>query len=506
MKKRVISMVLTGVLAGTALCSCTQGEQKSNNEEVVLNWIMPGPGVQQDSELVWEEFNKQLKTYEGLENVSVNFNVINASDYSQKFLMAQTSGDAMDIIQTYTLDFVKEARNGSFASVDEYFKDELKETKEELPDFIMKYGEVDGKVYSITNYQMCPGMWALNIKKEVADKYLDINRVKEILSEPGYSEELFNILEEFLKSAKDNGELGVGFRPNWSKMLGIRGYDNILADIGVNVYSDKPEVKMIFDIPEYKNIYERMSKWFKSGYIRKDILSVSDMDAEVNKTDGYIMYIANTYDGEEIRPNAKTGQEFYSIYIESHPIIPTRNSAGSLAISVGSKNKSEAARVINLMNTKKGKDLYNLLVYGIEGIHYNKVSEDRIETIGYTRQGTSSSPYGLWKWIVGNTKNAYETQADKEGYKDFMFNDFNEGEDTVQSPCLGFKADTTLLETDISQMNTIIKEYSDPLSFGVSEDYEAVYNEYMAKLKSCNGEKVRDEIQKQLDEFLSSKK
>ena len=32
-------------------------------------------------------------------------------------------------------------------------------------------------------------------------------------------------------------------------------------------------------------------------------------------------------------------------------------------------------QLIGLMNTEKGKDLYNLLVFGIEGEHYTKVND-----------------------------------------------------------------------------------------------------------------------------------
>ena len=119
----------------------------------------------------------------------------------------------MDIIQTYMLDFVKEARNGTFAPLDEYLDDEMKETKEELPEFIFKYGEVDGEVFGITNYQMCPNMYSLNINKELADKYLDVAKIKELLAKKEFDTALFDALEPLLEGANQNGELGKGFNP-----------------------------------------------------------------------------------------------------------------------------------------------------------------------------------------------------------------------------------------------------------------------------------------------------
>lgn len=40
-------------------------------------------------------------------------------------------------------------------------------------------------------------------------------------------------------------------------------------------------------------------------------------------------------------------------------------------------------QLIGLMNTEKGKDLYNLLVFGIEGEHYTKVNDKEIQPIGF---------------------------------------------------------------------------------------------------------------------------
>ena len=67
-------------------------------------------------------------------------------------------------------------------------------------------------------------------------------------------------------------------------------------------------------------------------------------------------------------------------------------SASNTAISINSAHPERAMKLIELMNTEKGKGhLYNLLVYGIEGEHYTKVNDNEIQPIGYTSP-TSDSP------------------------------------------------------------------------------------------------------------------
>lgn len=504
MKKKVLTVTLAAAML-ISVCGCGGGKNTNENGEVVLTWTMPGPGKQMDADKVWAEFNKQLKTYEGFENVTVNFDISDAGDYSQKFLMAQTGGEDMDIIQTYTLDFVKEARNGTFAPLDEYLDDEMKETKEELPEFIFKYGEVDGEVYGITNYQMCPNMYSLNINKALADKYLDINKIKELLAKKEFDTALFDALEPLLEGAKQNGELGKGFNPLFSYMFASRLYDNLTGMFCIDTYGESTDVKLFFETEENKKVYDKMNEWFTKGYIRKDVLSVDDLKKDNDKKDGHIMWIANNYKGSEVVANAETGTENYVLYLSPNPVVPVSNAAGALAISANSENKEVAAKLINLMNCERGKDLYNLLVWGLEGEHYNKVSDDKIETLDYTGQGTSSAPYGLWKWVIGNTKYAYDTQADAEGYKSFVFDEFNEGENTVISRAIGFKADLTDYESNIQQISSIDSEYTKPLMYGAVENYEKVYAEFMDKLKSCKSDEICKELQTQLEEFLSEK-
>ena len=54
-------------------------------------------------------------------------------------------------------------------------------------------------------------------------------------------------------------------------------------------------------------------------------------------------------------------------------------------------------------------------------------------------------------------------------------------------------------------MNTVFEEYKD-LNCGNRPDVEATYNEYMAKVKTAGMEKVKEEMQKQVNEFFADKK
>ena len=143
-----------------------------------------------------------------------------------------------------------------------------------------------------------------------------------------------------------------------------------------------------------------------------------------------------------------------------------------------------------------------MLVYGLEGEHYTKIGEDRIET-PTGAQATSSDKYGLWAWIVGNISFAYDLQTTQEGYKEWVFDEVNQSE--WRSKLLGFTLDTSNISTELAQITAMEAEFWEPLKTGAVENWEETFNEWEEKFEAAGGLEVQEEIQKQVDEFLASK-
>ena len=109
MKKILALMLAVVMMLSFAACgNDVETVETDLSKPVTINWIMPGPGIQTDSEMVWEKFNEELKKIEGFENVTVHIEVIPMADYAQKIMLMQTSGEKMDLLQTYMLDYAQE--------------------------------------------------------------------------------------------------------------------------------------------------------------------------------------------------------------------------------------------------------------------------------------------------------------------------------------------------------------------------------------------------------------
>ena len=88
-------------------------------------------------------------------------------------------------------------------------------------------------------------------------------------------------------------------------------------------------------------------------------------------------------------------------------------------------------------------------------------------------------------------------------YDDYVKNEINDGSD--KSPLLGFRCDLDKIKVESSQLQAIASEYILPLTTGAISDSKQQYEAFMSKLKSAGVEKVKAEVQKQIDEFAAKK-
>ena len=167
------------------------------------------------------------------------------------------------------------------------------------------------------------------------------------------------------------------------------------------------------------------------------------------------------------------------------------------------ENPEKAMEFLNLMNSSKGKDLFNLLVYGFEGEHYKKISDTEIEWLLDGQPGTSSDmAYGFSAWALGNTFNAYTTQYEAEGWNEYILNEVNAT--AVVSPLAGFSLDRQPIKLELAQYDAIFNEYL-YLDLGATANYKELIKERNEKLKKAGTDKILKEVQRQIDEWKKTK-
>lgn len=510
--KRVIAAAAAAaMLLAAAGCSETTNTADNADEQVTLKWIFVGPGEQRDSQKVWDKFNQMLPDY--LPNTTVEFQCVSSSDYAEKWKLASASQEDVDIAwHGWMLPYVSEVKKGSYMELDDLIDKVAPSLLEAIPEAIMDKQRVDGKLYSIPcMQQMVSYVSSLDFPIDIYEKYKDKINIEELASffasKETMDKESWDKIEEYIKMIKDGGDLkkGVfGFADHVEK-----GYEWISNPYKIKASGDDYTPINLYRTPEYKTFVEVYSDWFNKGYIRKDILTAENVGNEVYEVKGggnYLIGQGYMPTSSEVESKKAAGNTAYvKIPLEDKHYIPYAASASNTAISINSAHPERAMKLIELMNTEKGKDLYNLLVYGIEGEHYTKVNDNEIQPIGYTSQPTSDSPYGQYKWAVGNTFNAYEVYMKDKSPT--LKNEFIKSVNDSASPSKlqGFTLDTNPIKMELTQVSAVVGEYKTSLNSGAAADPMKLYEEFQQKLIAAGDDKIVAEIKRQIDEWRANK-
>lgn len=508
-KVKILALALCMVCAGVASGCTGTGQEVSMeddaNKEVTLKWIFGGPGEQKDSQEVWAAFNEKLKDY--LPNTTVELECISTSDFAEKWKLISASQENLDLVWSgWMLQYVSEVQKGSYMPLDDLVDQYAPELYEEIPENIMDKSRVNGELYSIPcMQQMVSFVSAMGFPMDIYEKYKDQIDLQGLMdffsSHQTMDKECWDKIEEYILMIKNGGDLdnGVYGFANFVE----KGYEWVQNPYKINIYSDDLTPVNLYRTPEYETFVNVISDWYNKGYIRKDVMTadnLSDSIYEIKGLDNYLVGQGFLPSQSEIETKEKANSQAYvQIPLDNSHYIPYAASSTNTAISINSKNPVRAMKLLKLMNTKEGAELYNLLVYGIEGKHYNKVNDLEIEPIGYTSQPTADSPYGQYKWAVGNTYNAYEIYMPDKSVT--LKNDFIKevNEKASASKLKGFTLNTDNIKTELAQINTVIGEYKTTLDSGAAPDPKGLYQEFVEKLKVAGDDKVIEEIKNQID-------
>ena len=148
---------------------------------------------------------------------------------------------------------------------------------------------------------------------------------------------------------------------------------------------------------------------------------------------------------------------------------------------------------LELLNTDA--ELNNLLNFGIEGKHYNKISENQIELIpdsGYApnRAWTFGTAF-LSYYLPGQDTDIWEqTKALNE--------------ESVAAPTLGFTFDSSAVQSEMAQCASVYEEFAPSLITG-SVDPAEVLPQFLEKLEKAGADTIIAEEQAQINAWLASK-
>uniref|UniRef100_UPI004056CF91 ABC transporter substrate-binding protein n=1 Tax=Agathobacter sp. TaxID=2021311 RepID=UPI004056CF91 len=500
MKKKLLTMFLAGAMILSCFAGCGKAEEKQTEESnktsvseqssaeeeskqeepeeiVTVKWHFP-VDKPEDMEQVLEEVNKLLRERYSLE---LDFICVSSGEYDNRMQLMSASNEDHDLVFTssWLNLFTTNVQRESLLPLDDLLKSEAGQLlASALPEGHTNVAAVNGITYAVPNYQLQYSQRGYFVQKDLAEKYnLDVDSVKNITD-----------LEPFMEQIRDNEEgiwplcIASGF-PDYLNC----GFCEKFQDVALVANDDLNfTVKFVFEDERFDENLRLVNDYFKRGFIRSDQASITDETADL-QANRYAIRVGNAVPGSEAQISASAGEEY--ILIKGSEPYKGRNAGGDTmtAINVNSKNPEAAIKMLGVMWTDK--EIYNMLVFGLEGEHYKKVGENRIEPIadsGYDLSGMA--------WALGNQFNAYliPGQAD-----DVWEVTIKNNQEAPVSPLAGFQPDTTMLKTEAANISSVKSEYFKSSIW--AEDYEAWKKEYTDKLKAAGADTVIKEMQKQID-------
>lgn len=492
--KATLAMLLTLVILFSLIgCSAAPASQS----EVVST---AGNGEEAPYQLdIWMHDSGNLRDIPAVEealsaltlqkiNCTVKMHVVDGGSYADKMNLEIASGTKMDLVNAaFGNKYVYYASTGVYLPLDDYLKGEYSALYDMVGQAFTDGTKVNGKIYAIPVNKEKGETNGLVFNADLVKKYnFDISTVKSV-------KDLEPWLETVYANEPDITPLTIS---NW----GIYNLFNVESEpLYYNglVYIDKDttnyKVKSPLEIESNVELLRWVHKMYEKGYINKDL--ITDLDAGLNspaRQHKFFVESSNLKPGFAEEKAAQFGGPIVTLDLQT-PYMPFAQSTGSMmAIPASTQNPDKAMAFLNLLYTDA--DVINTMIYGVEGVHYEKIDKGHIKLL-------DSAGWSNWSWAYGNQFINYLVEGEPEN-KYTQFEEFNAA--CVPSKILGFSIDTEKTSDLYNACTLVWNQYRPALLIGAIDPDEMI-PQIQAELNAAGYQELIAEIQAQLDTWLAAK-
>lgn len=500
-----------------ATAAPTEAPAPELEEATIQVWI-GGPGKQKDSDEVWEKFNELLQDY--VPNTTVEFTVMTTAEYGPQFEQMLAAGEPVDL--AWIANWVT---GGTQANIDDgnlMPMSELLDTygqgiKEELGDMVVDiHRDADGELWYLPCwqglYQTRLGIYLPTELGELAGPTWieDTTKIVDEWYNVDPSPENFaKVMDQFiiyLQAAKDAGKLYGGMTGgnfmgwNYTQNQGVAS-----EWVGISRLDNTFTVQDLAASEHFKVACEKFAEMYEKGLIREDIASLDTSAFSFVKNGEFTENTFILYQQNYLTEHAREGYEKAAgVPISVIPIersgVLGKGDATATAIPYCADEPERAMMVLNAIYTVP--ELYQLLIYGIEGKHYTDNGDGTITT-SYGAEGTADADYGLWRWSIGTCRHSLVTQADTPGY----YQALAEAEKTASKNIFAdFSFDKSNVQDVLSALAALRLEYEPILKKGYTgADWEATFNKYIEERQKAGVDRLMEEFTKQIQAYIAEK-
>lgn len=500
-RKKIVALLLAVTMVAGAVVGCggkvsdtttdkvgktdtvdkVEGKKDAEVVNLKIHTLIP---EQVDQKEVMEKLNEYTKEKIG---VTVDY-VFHGGAYADKIQVIIGSGEEYDAcftsnwINSYNTNVAK----GAFLDVKEMLPKVAPELAKTLPETFWKAATVNGGLYAVPNQQIAARQIIALMPKEFVDASgVDLATIHTLTD-----------MKEYAQYAFDNYGAKVGgvIVAQAAEYCGYEYISDYMSAGVIKMGDNKATVVNYYETDEWKSMLNELADLSAAGLLDGECGYNGEYAESQRVGKKTSAYFAGTYKpGGEVEDSTRAGYDCVYAKSSVEPMISTGSVIATMyGISATSKHPEETLKYLELVNT----DPYvmNLLTYGIEGTHYEKVTDNMIKPIENSGYSHGQS------WALGNVFNTYvmEGQPEDVWEQTEALNNSAQG-----SPILGFSFDPEPVKMEIASISKVVKEYESLV--GGELPVEKTNGEFVEKLKVAGVDSVIAEMQRQIDEFMATK-
>ena len=488
------------ILFGIILCiccfnmACGKSEDTATDTDLKLKWLLPAETEYISAEAE-ERVEQELESFFEDKNLAIDLCFMEKDNYTEQvtqMLQTEQTWDILFLNQELNQVMRNETRK-FFAPITDLLDTEYQQMYDLIPEYAWDVMTVNKEIYAIPN-KHC---WACQEGYYVEPAYLKAYG-KGMKAD---SVAKFGQIGDFLKQVTYKEDCVGTYIPQdqWEKELHSHGFyfSGGLETLGVvREIRGNYIVENMFETPEFEAYCYRMRNWQKDGYIREDsvIRDVNEAVISQEKEKGLFAL-------EPIDDIALGMEEEHSLAaLPTSEIIVSSNKVAeyATAFNVNSEYLPEAMAVVETIY--HDKTIYNTILYGIEGKHFEKINDRQIRKIADSGYGPDDAG-AVDATVLGNQYLSY--LMGDSAYD--QWETLEEWEENARVPeNMGFFFRTTNVLDDIRNVSAILDSDLRLLETG-SVDVDLFLPEFRGKLREAGADRIIAEYQVQLTRWINNK-
>lgn len=452
-----------------------------------------------DHQMVLDKLNEML---ERDINTTIDLKCIPWTDAENKYKLLFAAGEKFDFCYSGAwIGFNAVASTNGYMPIDlEMVKTFAPETYANTSADRWKQVSVKGNIYGLPNNNPKIKNVLAVFRGDILDKY----NITSIASPDEFVDALLTIAEgedSLMAWNVGNTEQNGRMRGTlYSQQKNLKDIIQGVPFLCVGMDDEEYKIFKIYDDPDYMAYLETTRKLADAGVWSRSALASADSDETNFKAEKSACYIADAFDTFNNNNATMTAIDpsYENRYFEVNPgyeKIPEGGNMSMVSINANSEHPERVMMVFDLL--ENNKEYYDLVTYGIEGVHYEAVGEDKFTPIlpkwddfgGFTLSwGTNNAS------LIRQNSNVPQDQVD--AYNASMEND------AIETPLATFVFDDTEFKNEIAAIGNITESYLLPIELGLT-DQQAGLEEMKAKLEAAGIDKLMEAAQAQLDAYIA---